>query len=119
MEAHLARPGGVSVTPLVGELHAIVGQDCMDAIGHGFQQVFQELPRRSSVSLVDQLGDRELAGAVDADEQVELAFGGLHLRDIHVEETDWVTLEALAPGLIALDVRQTGDAVALQTAVQR
>jgi hypothetical protein len=33
--------------------------------------VFQELPSRPPVSLVDELSDRELAGAVDADEQVE------------------------------------------------
>jgi hypothetical protein len=64
---------------LLGELDApfdfaqdrIVGQDRLDAAGHGFQQVFEELPSRPPVSLVDQLGDRELAGAVDADEQVQ------------------------------------------------
>jgi hypothetical protein len=33
--------------------------------------VFKELPRRSSISLVDELGDREFTRAVDADEQVE------------------------------------------------
>jgi len=37
---------------------------------YGFQQVFEELPRCPSISLVDELGDREFAGAVDADEQV-------------------------------------------------
>jgi hypothetical protein len=41
------------------------------------------------------LGDGELAGAVDADEQIELALtygrlrlGSLHLGNIHVEEAD-------------------------------
>jgi hypothetical protein len=67
-----ARPSGVAVTRLLGELNAIVGQDRVDAVRHGFQQVFEELPSCPSVSLVDQLGDRELASAVDADEQVEL-----------------------------------------------
>ena len=98
VEAHLARPGGVPVTRLLGELNAIVGQDGVDAIRHGFQQVFEELPRSSPVRLVDQLGDRELAGTVYADEQVELAFGGMHLGDIDVKEADRVALEALRLG---------------------
>ena len=77
VEAHLTRAGGVAVAGLLGELDAIVGQDRVDAVGHGFQQVFEELPRGAPVSLVDQLGDRELARTVDADEQVQLALGGL------------------------------------------
>ena len=51
--------------------------------------MFQELPGCAPVSLVDQLSDRELARALDADGQVQLAFGGLHLGNIDVEETDW------------------------------
>jgi hypothetical protein len=35
---------------------------------------------------------------------LKLAFGGLHLGDIHVEEADGIALEALLPGLVALDV---------------
>jgi len=104
VEAHLARPCGVSVAWLLGELDAIAGQDRVDAVGHGCQQVFQELPRCPAISLVDQLGDRELAGAIDADEQVQFAFGVLHLSDIHVKEADRVALEALPLRLIALDV---------------
>ena len=73
----------------------------MDAVRHGFQQVFQELPRGSPVSLVDQLGDRELAGAIDADEQIELTLGRLHFGDIHVEEADRIALEALSLRLVA------------------
>jgi len=91
----------------------------VDAVGHGCQQVFQELPRGSPVSLVDQLSDGELAGAVNADEQVKLAFRGLYFCDIDVEEADRVAFEALPLRLIALDVWQAGDAVPLQAAVQR
>jgi len=114
VEAHLTRPGGVPVAGLFSELNAIVGQDRVDVVRHGFQQVFEELPCCSSISLGDQLSDRKLAGAVDADEQVEFAFGGLHLSDVHVEEADGVALEALPLRLIALDVWQTGYAVPLQ-----
>ena len=51
VKAHLARPGGVAVAWLLGELNAVVGQDRVNAVGHGFQQVFQELPRCPSISL--------------------------------------------------------------------
>jgi hypothetical protein len=40
----------------------------VDPVRRRFQQVLKELPRRSPVSLFDELGDGELAGAVDADE---------------------------------------------------
>jgi hypothetical protein len=53
----------------------------VDPVGHGFQQVFKELPSHSPISPVDRLGDRELAGAVNANEQVGLAFGSLNLGD--------------------------------------
>ena len=119
VEAHLAREGGVPIARLVGELDAVVGQDGVDAIGHGFQQMFEKLPGRSPVCLLDELSDRELAGAVDADEQVELAFGSLHLGNIDVEEPDWIAFEALTFGLVALDVGQARDAVSLQAPMQR
>ncbi|PTQ58811.1 hypothetical protein C8J45_11814 [Sphingomonas sp. PP-CE-3G-477] len=119
VEAHLTRPGGVTVAWLLGKLDAIVGQDRVDPVRHRFQQVLKELPRRSPVSLVDELGDRELAGAVDADEQVKFALGSLNLGDIHVKEADRVALEALSLRLVPLNVRQTDYAVPLQAAVQR
>ena len=54
------------------KLDAIVGQDRVDPVRHRFQQVLKELPRRSPVSRVDKLGDREFTRVDDADEQVEL-----------------------------------------------
>ena len=108
VEAHLPRPGGVAVARLLGKLDAIVGQDRLDAVGYGCEQVFEELPSRSPVSLVDKLGDRKFNRAVDADEQIELAFSGLHLGDIDVKEADRVALEALSLRLVALNVRQAG-----------
>lgn len=73
------------VAGLLGEMDAVVGQDRVDAVGHGCQQVFEEFPCWLSVSFLDQLGDRDLAGAVDAHEQVEPAFGGLPSGDIDVD----------------------------------
>lgn len=93
VEAHLTRESGVTIARLIGELDAIVSQDRVDPVRHCFQQVFEELPRRAPISLVDQPGDCELAGAVDGDEQVQLAFRGLYLSDIHMKEADSITLE--------------------------
>nr|GLK21510.1 hypothetical protein GCM10017606_23370 [Microbacterium terregens] len=65
------------------------------------------------------MGDRELAGAVDADKQVQFVFGGLHLGNIDVEEADRVALEALPLRLVAFDVWQAGDTMSLEAAVER
>jgi len=65
------------------------------------------------------LSDRELARAVYADEQVELALGSLHFGNIDVEEADRVAFEALPLRFVAFDVRQAGDPVPLQASVQR
>jgi hypothetical protein len=59
-----------AVLRLCAELDAVVGQDRVDAVGHGFQRTFEEIPSRWPVSIIDELGNGELAGAVDADEQV-------------------------------------------------
>lgn len=46
----------------------------MDAIRYGFRQAFEKLPRPAPVSLVDQMGNRELAGAVDANNHLAVAM---------------------------------------------
>ena len=118
VEAH--RPGidCVAVPGLLSELDAVFREDGVDVIGHRLEHVLEELPRRLPVGFFDGLGDRKFAGSVDAYEQVELALGGLHLRDIDVEETDWVALELLPVRFLPLDVRQAGNAMALQVPVQ-
>ena len=90
----------------------------MDLVGSGGDQGHEEGGRRDAVRLLDELGEGELAGAVDGHEQIELAFSGVHLGEVDVEEADRVGLE-LAFGLFfAVDLGQPGDAVALQAAVQ-
>jgi len=61
----------------------------------------------------------ELRGAVNRDQEIELALLGTHLRDIDMKVADRVGFELFAPGLVAIDVGQPGDAVSLQAAVQR
>ncbi|QYC09814.1 hypothetical protein [Brevundimonas nasdae] len=41
-EAHLARPGGVSIAGLSDELDAIVCRDGVDAVVHGLQQMLEK-----------------------------------------------------------------------------
>jgi hypothetical protein len=64
------------------------------------------------------LDEGKLAGSVYRDEQVELAFGGLYLRDVDVEEADRVGLEPLLGWFLTFDIGEPADAVALQAAMQ-
>ena len=104
----------------------------MDLIGHGLKHVLEELPGSLSVSRCNELSDSELGRPVDADEQVKLALGGLHLGNVpsrgllanrcraaDVKEPDGIAFELLASGLVTLDMRQARDAVPLQAPMQR
>ena len=106
VEAH--RPGidGVAVPGLLGELDAVVGQDRVDLVGHGFEHVLKELLSCLSVSSCNELSDSELGCSVDTDEEKELSLSRLHLGDVDVEEPGGVAFELLAFGLVAFDVRQ-------------
>src|ERR1051325_7601261 len=66
-----------------------------------------------------QLGEGELRCAVDGDEEIEPALSGLDLGDVDVEIADRIPLELPLARRLALDIRQAGDTVALQTAMQR
>ncbi len=113
VEAH--RPGDdrVPVPRLLCELDAVVGGKCVDLVGHGLKHALPELPSGAPDSLLVELGHRELARAVNADKEIELALGGLHVGDVDVEEADRVGLELLPLRLVTLDIRQTRDAVPL------
>jgi len=64
-------------------------------IRYSLQEVFEELPRGFSISLVDQSGDRKLARSVNADKEIQFPFSGLHLGHIDMKEANRVTLELL------------------------
>jgi hypothetical protein len=91
----------------------------VDAIGHGGDEPFEEGRGRDAGGAFDQLDEGELAGPVDGNEEVELAFGGLHLGDVDMKVADGVRLEGLLGWLVSLDLGQARDAVALQASVQR
>ena len=119
VEAHWPGVDGVAVPGLLCELNAIIGENGVDLIGHGFEHVLKELPGRLSVGRRNELGDGELGSAVDSHKEKELALGSLHLGNVDVEEADGVALELLALRLIAFDIRQARDIVPLQAPVQR
>jgi hypothetical protein len=66
-----------------------------------------------------QLHEGEFPFPINGHEQVELALGGLNLGDVDMEEADRVGLEPLLQLLVALDLRQSTDAVTLKASMQR
>ena len=60
----------------------------------------------------------ELARAIDGHGKIEFALSCADLSDIDVEVSDRIGFELLLRCLVALDVRQVGDAVPLKAAMQ-
>ena len=87
--------------------------------------------RRHFPGLSVQFHEGELGGAVpsrafsmpcqamDGDEEVKFAFSRLNLSNINVEVAERVGLELLLRGLVAVNLGEARDVMALQTTVQR
>lgn len=105
--------GPIGMTGCEAELDAVIGQHRMDPVGHGRDEGFEEGGRGDAIGAFRQLDQGELAGSVYRDEQVELAFGGLQLGDVDVEEADRVGLELLLGGFLTFDIGEPADTVAL------
>lgn len=86
------------------ELDTVVGQDGVDLVRHGGDQRLQEGRCRHPVGALHELDERELAGAVDRQVEVELAFSGPDLGDVDVEVADRVRLELALGRLVAIDL---------------
>ena len=82
---HVSRCRPVGVARRKAELDAVVGEHGVDLIRHRLDQSDEEGGRGDAGCLLNQLNEGELGGAVDCDEEVELAFGGLHLGNIDME----------------------------------
>src|ERR1700676_1350841 len=109
----------IAVARKVSELDAVISENGVKPVGHGCNQGFQEAHRDRSIGLFVQLDERKFSGAVDGNEEVELAFLGADLGDVDVEVADRIYLEFALVRLVAIDLRQARDAVALQAAMQR
>ena len=110
---------GINVPIMIGELDAIVGQNDVEPVRHGRDQVTQEGCGGHLPGLLVQFHESELGGAVNSDEEIQLAFSRLNLSNINVKVAEWVGLELLLRRLVAIDLGQSADVMALQTAVQR
>jgi len=121
---------GVNVPFAVGELDSIIVQHDVDPVRHGSDQVVQKRGGSHLPGLWVKLDESEFRGAApsrafsmpcratDGNEDIQLAFGSLNLSNINVKVARRVGFELLLYRLVALDLRQTTDVVALQTAVQ-
>jgi hypothetical protein len=89
----------------------------VDLVGERLDHPFQEGRRRGPSGLLDQLHNGEFARSINGDIEIELALGGLDLGDIDVEISDRIGFEPLLGGLVALDLRQSRDAVTRQAAM--
>ncbi len=99
-------------------MDAIIRQYGMDLVGNRCDQGFQECRRRCAAGLFDQLTKSELAGAVYGNEEIELAFGRLHLGNVDVEVADWIAPELRLRGFVAINVWEPTYIMPLQTAMQ-
>ena len=124
LAAHVEHMGRISCRRAVriarweGELDPIVGENRVNLVGDGRDQSFKEGRGGGPSRLPDQLHEGELAGAIDGDVEVELAFSGLELSDVDVEIADRISLELFRRRLAAFDFRQSADTVALKAAMQ-
>lgn len=104
IKPHLAKRHAVAVARLLCKLDAIVGENGVDFVRNGLQQVFKELPGCFAIGFLDELGDRELVGSVNGDKEIKLSFLGSDLDDIDMEITNGVALELLPFGLIPIHI---------------
>ena len=87
-------------------------------VGRGGDKGLQEGARGLRIGLVGELSDRELGGAVDGDEETELALRRLHFGDIDVEEANRIGFKLPPRLFVGFHLRQPNDAVALQTPME-
>lgn len=118
VEAHRPRINCVPVPRLLCELDAIVRENGVDFVRNGFQQVLKKLPCGLAICFLNQLRHRKLAGAINGNKEMELAFLGSNLCDIDMELANRIALELLPLRLVACDVRQSGYAIPLQTSMR-
>ena len=87
-------------------MDTVVGEYGVHLVRHRGDEMPQEVSRNLGGSLLVKLDKGELGGAVDRDEQIELALLGAALGEIDVEVADGVGLELAPVRLVAFDSRK-------------
>jgi hypothetical protein len=90
---------GINVLVMIGELDAIIGQNDVEPVGHGGDQVTQEGCGGHLPGLLVQFNESELGSAVDGDEEIQLALSRLNLSDINMEVAERVGSESVRPSV--------------------
>ena len=78
----------------------------VDLVRNGLDQGMQEVCGHTRGGLHVQLGEGELGGPVDGDEEVEAAFLGADLSDVDVEVAGRIGLELALARLVTFDIGQ-------------
>lgn len=99
--------GGIFIALLIGELDAIIGEDDVDAVGHGGDQIAQELGGIHLSGFVIEFDEGKFGCPVNRHKEIEFALGRLDLGNIDMEIADRITFELLLRLLVAFDLRQT------------
>jgi hypothetical protein len=102
---HVSCRRAIRVARRESELDPIVGENRVDLIGNSCDQSFEEGRGGGPSCLLDQSDEGELAGAIDSDIEVELAFRGLDLSDVDVEIADRIGFELFLRTLAIFDLR--------------
>ena len=89
---------GINVPIMIGELDAIIrcpasvclqtlrgGQHDVEPVGHGGDEIAQEGCCGHFSGLLVQFHENELGGAIDGNEEIQLAFSRLNLSNINVD----------------------------------
>lgn len=109
---------GINVLIMIGELDAITGEQDVEPVGHGGDEIAQESGRGHFPCLVVQFHENELGGAINGNEDIQLAFRPLNLSNINVEVAERIGLELHLRRLIPVNFGQAADIVSLKAAVQ-
>ena len=110
--------GGRAGVPGRGEVSAVIGEHRVHPVGHGGDEMAQEVGGGAARDLLVQFDNGELGCPVDRHQQVKLALFGAHFGDVDVKVADRVGFELALGRSLAFDVRQLRDAVPPQAAMQ-
>ena len=96
----------------------VVGEDRVDLVRDGDDQVAQEVSGSLARDLLMQFDEGELRRSVDGDDEIEFALRGSNFSDIDMKIADRVSLEFSFGGGFGFDLREPRDPMALQTPVK-
>jgi hypothetical protein len=89
----------------------------MQPVRYDRDECFQETLDVRTIGLVVQFDECEFRGSVNAASRLTLCYS--NLSDVDMEIADWVGFELSGVDVLVLDLRQAGDSMSFQAAMQR